>query len=81
MMNDFIVITNIQYAMEDYGMSENSLHAEMLLQISNSCGGSSGCYQKMKGCDGEMTVYNCVNEYTNTRCGQFYPNCNTCVQY
>ncbi len=37
-----VMITNIQYAMEDYGMSENSLHAEMIAQTSNSGGGSSG---------------------------------------
>lgn len=54
-----VMITNIQYAMEDYGMSENSLHAEMLAQISSTGGGGSG-----------GTTSDCWRTYT--RGGNYY---------
>lgn len=40
--------------------------------------GSGDCYQKMKYCDGTMTLYNCVKEYTSSRCSTFYYDCFFC---
>ena len=37
-----VLTANIQYALEGYGIGENSLHAEVLAQTSSG-GGSGGC--------------------------------------
>ena len=37
------------------------------------------CYQRMKYCEGEMTVYNCEPDYyTSENCSAAYPQCNLC---
>ncbi|MDN3688165.1 hypothetical protein [Cyclobacterium jeungdonense] len=39
----------------------------------------AACYQRMKYCEGEMTVYNCDPDYyTSENCTQYYYQCYLC---
>jgi hypothetical protein len=51
---------------------------EAALENAIAGSGSSYCFQAMRRCDGELTVYTCVPTSTAHRCGSFYTDCYWC---
>ncbi|MCC5939643.1 MAG: hypothetical protein JJU34_20350 [Lunatimonas sp.] len=51
--------------------SENEVALEKAI-----AGSGNGCYQAMRRCQGQMTAYNCISDYTAWACSQYY--CKSC---
>jgi hypothetical protein len=51
--------------------SENEVALEKAI-----AGSGNDCYQAMRYCDGTMTLYTCIQDYTAWTCSQYY--CESC---
>ena len=69
----FMLVAGWQFGLggTDAPSSENEVALENAI-----AGSGNGCYQAMRRCQGQMTAYNCISDYTAWACSQYY--CKDC---